>query len=357
MGASEESGDGDEGGYARLTRRARRAQRSAERARRRALRRAEALRERSPHKIRQAWTLVERTTREVIDDRVLGLAAEVALFTVISLPALLLMVLGSLGFLADALGPEAEAELQRIVFELPRSVLSEQTYSAYADLAIRVLQDGRADVVSVGAIVAVWTGSRAANRYLETVTIAYGVPARVGWRRRLLAFGLTFAGILSAIAVLPLLVLGPDLVQALAPAQIEEVTLQLLGRLYWPFLGLVVVCALATLFHVGVPWRTPWRRDLPGALLAMVLWVLAAAALRAYLALSARDDAVYSQLGTPIAVVLWLYVTAFAVLLGAELNAEIEKMWPHEDHPWRIRQRTRNGIARLAARVRERAGP
>ena len=86
-----------------------------------------------------------------------------------------------------------------------------------------------------------------------------------------------------------------------------------------------MLCALATLFHVGLPWRTPWRRDLPGAVLALLIWLLAAAGLRAYLALSARDDAVYSQLGTPIAVVLWLYVTAFAVLLGAELNAEITK--------------------------------
>ncbi len=69
----------------------------------------------------------------------------------------------------------------------------------------------------------------------------------------------------------------------------------------------------------------------------MLIWLLAAAGLRAYLALNSRDDAVYSQLGTPIAVVLWLYVTAFAVLLGAELNAEIEKLWPSEENPWRVR--------------------
>ena len=58
-------------------------------------------------------------------------------------------------------------------------------------------------------LVAVWTGSRAANRYLETITIAYDVERRTGWRRRLLALGITLAGLVGAIAVLPLLVLGP----------------------------------------------------------------------------------------------------------------------------------------------------
>ena len=62
--------------------------------------------------------------------------------------------------------------------------------------------------------------------------------------------------------------------------------------------------------------------------LAMAVWFAASGGLRAYLALAGQDDQVYQRLGTPIAVVLWLYVSAVALLLGAELNAEIEKKWP-----------------------------
>src|SRR5680860_506237 len=290
--------------------------------------------ERSPRPVQQAWRLMDRTRREVVDDRVPGLAAEVALFTLISLPALLLVILGSLGFVAHALGPDGSAELQRIVFDLPRSVLSSRTYDSYADLAGRVLERGRADVISIGALVSLWTGSRAVNRYLETITIAYDIEQRrAGWKRRLLALGLTLAGLLGAVAVLPLLVLGPKLIERVAPAAAAQATIDVLGLLYWPGIAVLVLVALATLYHIGVPWSTPWRRDLPGAVLAMALWLLASGALRAYLEVSVRDDAVYRQLGTPIAVVLWLYVTAFAVLLGAELNAEIEKMWPHRRRP------------------------
>lgn len=298
------------------------------RVRRRSTHRVQRVLERSPHPVRTAVGLAVRTVRDTVADRVPGLAAEVALFTLISLPALILVVLGSLGFVADALGPAGQAELDRIVFDLPRTFFSDRTYEAYADLARQVLSDGRADVVSIGLAVSLWTGSRAVNRTLETVSIAYDVVPRPGWRRRLLALGLTAAGLVAAVAVLPLLVLGPRLVRVLAPESVAGATLSLLGALYWPTLGLLVVAGVATLFHIGVPWRTPWHRDLPGALLAMAAWLAAAAGLRAYLALAGQDDQVYERLSTPIAVVLWLYVSAVALLLGAELNSEIERTWP-----------------------------
>ncbi|WP_254052184.1 YhjD/YihY/BrkB family envelope integrity protein [Aeromicrobium sp. A1-2] len=106
------------------------------------------------------------------------------------------------------------------------------------------------------------------------------------------------------------------MVEWIAPSAVASATLSVLGALYWPLLAALAIAGLATLYHVGVPWRTPWRRDLPGAVLAMILWLMAAAGLRAYLALTLGGDAVFSQLGVPIAVVLWLYVSSIAVLLG-----------------------------------------
>lgn len=296
--------------------------------------RRQAAYDRLPRPLQRTWVLTQHTWRDTIEDRVPGLAAEIALFTMISLPALILVVLGSLGFVADALGPSGTQELNRIVFDLPGGFLSDQTYASYERLATTVLSDGRADVISVGALLSLWTGSRATARALETMTIAYDIERpRPGWRRRLLAVGLTAAGLVGAIAVLPLLVLGPRVVEWIAPDAVASVTLTVLGALYWPVLAMLAVAGLTTIYHVGVPWKTPWRRDLPGALLAMVLWLAAAAGLRAYLALTTTGDAVFSQLGVPIAVVLWLYVSSIAILLGAELNAEIERMWPTTGRP------------------------
>ncbi|MDY6999533.1 MAG: YihY/virulence factor BrkB family protein [Actinomycetota bacterium] len=293
---------------------------------------------RLPRPLQQTGRLIWHTGRGTVNDRVPGLAAEAALFTLISLPALLLALVGSLGFVAAALGPQGNTELHELVLGIPESFLSEPTYAAYERAVETVLAQTRGGVVSISLALSVWTGSRALNRYLETITIAYGVPPRPGWRRRLVALGMTVAAMVGAVAILPPMVFGPRLIEWLTPESVAHATLRLLDRMFWPSVILLVLAGLATLYHVGVPWKTPWRRDLPGAVLAVVLWLAASAGLRAYLTLSARDDALFSQLAVPIAVVLWLYLTAFAVLLGAEFNAAIERMWPHEDHPWRLRR-------------------
>jgi membrane protein len=300
---------------------------------------AAALFARAPRPLQQTLRLIELTGRGTLEDRVPGLAAEVALFTLISLPALLLAVVGSLGFIADALGPDGTAELHRLVLGVPNSFLSERTYDSYRQIVEDMLAQRSGGAVSVGLLLSVWTGSRAVNRYVETITIAYDVEPRSAWRRRLLALGLTVAGLLGAVAILPPLVVGPRLLGWLAPEEVAATTLHILHLLFWPGVVMLVVAALATLYHIGVPWWTPWRRDLPGALLAMLLWLAASAGLRAYLRLSVQNDAVYARLAVPIAVVLWLYITALAVLLGAEFNAQIEKMWPYKRYPWRLRLR------------------
>jgi membrane protein len=86
---------------------------------------------RLPRPLQQAFRLIERTARGTLDHRVPGLAAEAALFTLISLPALLLAVIGSLGFVAAALGPQGTSELRELVLGIPESFLSDPTYASY----------------------------------------------------------------------------------------------------------------------------------------------------------------------------------------------------------------------------------
>jgi membrane protein len=105
-------------------------------------------------------------------------------------------------------------------------------------------------------------------------------------------------------------------------------TAGVVSTLYWPAAILLLVVFLTTLYHVAVPANTPWREDIPGALVALVVLVVCSVALRIYLVSSVEGPSVYGSLAAPVAVLLWIFVVALAVLIGAAMNAAIDRRWP-----------------------------
>lgn len=290
---------------------------------------------RVPSGARPALRLIARTVVDSFEDRVPGLAAEAAFFAVLSLPPLLLAVLGAVGYL-----PVDVVAVQRTIADIAGQVLRPETIENVVKPIVRtLLEKGRAEVLSIGVVFALWAGSRATSTYITAITIAYDIDdPRPVWQRRLLAFLVTVTGAVIGVVLLPALVVGPRLVAILVPDPLQPPE-QLVGAIYWPVAGFVAVAILASFYHVGVPWRTPWRRDLPGALLAMALWLAGGFGLRYYADVAIRGEgSVYAGTAAPFVILLWLYVTAFAVLLGAELNAEIEKLWPHAGTPDQVRE-------------------
>jgi len=273
---------------------------------------------------RSARTLAVATARDAVRDRAPGLAAEVAFYSLLALPPLLLALLGLLGFVADV-GPLDTTQVREWVIEAAEQFLSPRTIEESIEPSVDgIVEDGRADVALLGFALALWAGSRATAIAMHSITMAYDLEPRPGWKRRLIALGLTVAGLVAGLVVIPALVLGPNLGELLdVPgfAAFWKVA-------YWPVVGVVAASLLATLYHVAAPWWTPWRRDLPGAVLAVAIWLAGSTALRLYAAWAIRGDTTYGSLATPIIVLLWLYLTSFAVVLGAELNSEVEKYHP-----------------------------
>ena len=94
---------------------------------------------------------------------------------------------------------------------------------------------------------------------------------------------------------------------------------------------MICICFLATLYHVSVPVRTRWRFNLPGAVFSLVAWILGTYLLRWILTVTAADSrSIYGPLAAPIAVLLWLYIVAIAVLIGAAVNAAFDKIFVGE---------------------------
>jgi membrane protein len=288
------------------------------------LHRAKAL-YRDVSKRRTTWLLLKDTVNSCIEYRILGLAAEAAFFTLLSVPPLLLSLVGLLGYVDSWTGASTIASLESNLLEASRTVLSDRGVSEIArPILDDVMEGGRPDVISLGFLFALWSGSRAVNVFIDTITVMYGLDGARGIvKTRLLSFLLFIVALLIGSIALPLLVAGPDAVVKVVPWSTTVVQV-----LYWPVVIVLSVAFLTTLYHVSVPVRSPWVEDVPGALVALGMWVLGSFLLRIYLTNTVEGPTIYGSLAAPVAVLLWIGVSAFAVLVGAAVNAAIDRVWP-----------------------------
>ncbi len=297
--------------------------------------------------MRQALAVLGRLTagtfRICMRYRVTGLAAEAGFFTLLSMPPLVLGLVASIGFVGQRLGQDVLADLQDRIRQLAETFLTPDAVSTVILPTFEdVLDGGRGEIVSIGFLLSLWSGSRALNVYIDTCSIMYGLGGHRGIvRTRALSFSMYVAALLVGIVILPLILLGPNLLQTFLSQRIDGLpSLAWMSSLYWPVVTILTVVALATLYHVATPIRTPWRRDVPGAVLALVIWVLASFVLRVVISASVGGASIYGPLATPIVVLIWMYFLAIAVLIGAALNAAVDGLWPH---PARVAAREEGG--------------
>ncbi len=258
------------------------------------------VREASRHVAHQVWRLVVTTVASCLRYRVTGLAAEAAFFAVLSVPPLVFALAGGIGYVTDQFTPAQVEDVRAGVLEFSSRVLTDRAVSTVIEPTIDdVLEGGRFDVISLGFVLALWSGSRALNVFVDTITVMHGLGGERGIvRTRALSFVLYVLAMITGIVSIPLVVV-------------------------------LSICFLATLYHVSVPVRTNWSFNLPGATFSLVAWVLGSYALRWVLTVTAADSrSIYGPLAAPIAVLLWLYLVAIAVLIGAAVNAAFDTVFP-----------------------------
>ena len=287
--------------------------------------------DRAPPGLRTPVSLTVRTADGALAHRLPGLAAELSFWALLSLPALLLTTIATTGVLGGDAGAWKDDLIAWIVDVAGLALTGPTIEEGLRPVLESLLEDGGVGVVSFAFVATVWVASRAVRVVLTTIELTADVDEpRPGWKQRLLGFALTLGALLAGVVLTPLLLAGPgfgaQVTQLLGP---EAAFLEPLWRaLYWPATVALAVVGLAILYHLGVPGRSPWRRDLPGAFLATIVWVLGSTGLRLYGSWVMDGQGAYGPLAGPIVVLLWIWVTAFAVLLGAEFNAQVERRWP-----------------------------
>lgn len=267
----------------------------------------------------------------LVKHRTTGLAAEVSFFALVSLPPTLLAFFGALGFVGDALGSNFTNGVRA---EVIRTALNFLTKDAVDQVVVptldKTLHQRHFDILSIGLLVALFAASRWADALISALNVVYDVDERLTmWRRRALAIVLTLAGIVGSVVLFPLLIAGPRIVRSFNPSSDAMKTFASVWDIaYWPVTCVITVGALTAIYHFGTPFRTKYRRELPGAIFAFLLWVVGSWALRAYARWSVESSPMYGSLAAPLVVLGWLYFTSFALLMGAEVNSVVEILWP-----------------------------
>ncbi|WP_296601951.1 YihY/virulence factor BrkB family protein [Nocardioides sp.] len=274
------------------------------------------------------WRLVVTTVASCLKYRVTGLAAEAAFFAVVSVPPLIFALAGAIGFVTDQFSAAQVADVQQAVIDLARRALTDGAVDRIIVKTIEDVQEGgRFDIISVGFVLALWSGSRALNVFVDTITIMHGLGGSRGIvKTRALSFLLYILALVTGVVSIPLVVAGPDLVAKWLPNRAD-----VLMAFYWPIVIVVCICFLATLYHVSVPVRTHWTFNLPGATFSLFCWIFGSYLLRFFLTVTATDSrSIYGPLAAPIAVLLWLYLVSIAVLIGAAVNAAFDEVFPQK---------------------------
>jgi membrane protein len=290
--------------------------------------------------------LLVRTYREVVDDDVLGLAAQLAYYFFLALFPAILFGLALASFfplrqltddLARVLGPVVSPEILKLVQEQMQ----------------RLSNNESGGLLTFGVAAALWSSSAALVSIVNALNRAYDIEeSRPWWKVRLVAMGLTLGLAIFMLTALTLVLAGPTIANYLdAHLGMGSLLRWTWLILQWPVALALVALAIGLVFYFGPDAEQDWVWISPGALLGAVLWLLVSLATKFYVANFSDYNAAYGSVGGVMVVLLWMYVSGIAMLIAAEMNAEIEHASPHGKGPGQKTMDGRRVIGDRAARL------
>jgi len=273
---------------------------------------------------RRDWkTILVRAAKESLDDGITDVAAMLAYYAFLAIPALMLVSLGVFSLVA---GPDTVDSLMKKL----GGVVPPEAISLLQESLNRSLenQSGGVALIVVGGVLAVWTATGAMGGLIRGMNTVYDRKESRGFAKtRGVSFVMLVCAVVAVGLVLTLLVLGPVIADALGRAlDLEDVFGWIWWTAQWPILVAALLGAFAAMFYFGpdVEHRR-WRYITPGAVVAVVLWLLASGAFAVYVALLGSYNKAWGSLAAVIILLTWLWISALAFLFGAEVNAEVER--------------------------------
>ncbi|NKE60311.1 YihY/virulence factor BrkB family protein [Lentzea sp. PSKA42] len=299
--------------------------------------------------------LLARTLSKAWQGNIFSEAAEAAFWQTLSFPPLLLGVLGAMGYLGDWFGDEVVKAVQEKIIGFTRTIFSADVVNDVIEPTVaEILTTGKGEIVSVGFLISLWAGSSAMSSFVDAITVAHGqYGVRNELWQRIFALLLYLVSLVALVIGLPVLALGPDVLPQFFPTSWRPFIETWVGRFYYPGVALLLVLSLSVLYKLALPRKLPWHRVLPGAILAMAVFILSSIGLRLYIQWITTTGYTYGALATPIAFLLFVFFIGLAITIGAYFNSAIQDMWPARMTRRQRRRWRRLEMERAASRIRE----
>jgi len=263
--------------------------------------------------------LARRVWHEYEKDEISDRAAALSYYFLFSLfPALL--------FLTALVGMLPIPNLMDRFMSYFAQALPEDAASVVQKTLVEIVRGAHGGLLSIGMLMALWGGSSGMASVMAALNVAYHIrETRPWWKRRLIAIGLTIGFSLLILTALVLLVFGPRLGGAFADRfGLGPLFTEVWNVVSLPLVILFVLVGIALVYYLAPDARQRWRWVTPGSVVALVLWLGMSYGLRLYVTRFANYNATYGSIGGVILLNLWLYLTGFVLLLGAEVNSKIE---------------------------------
>jgi membrane protein len=296
------------------------------------------------------WELTKRTIQQTLNDNCFGMAAQLAYYFLFALfPTLLFLVALASFFPVENLIEEMVVWIGHVTPPDIMKIITDQ---------LRDISESRdTGLLTFGLIAALWTMSTAQTAIIGTLNQAYDISeSRPFWKVRLIAIVLTITMAVFLLFSFAMLIVGPGTFYALADrVGFGWQAAYVWSVLRWPVAFALVVTAVGLIYYAAPDAEQDWVWITPGSLLASTLWVLASFGFRYYVANFGNFNETYGAIGGVMVLMMWLYITAFVILVGAELNSEIEHASPHGKAPGERRPGERRVLGARARRAYEAA--
>jgi membrane protein len=262
--------------------------------------------------------------REFSEDDLTDRAAALTYYTILSIFPALVVLISILGLLGQ--NPQTTNALLKVIDDVGPSSAVDTFRGPIQHLVTN--KSGASVLLFIGLGTALWSSSSYVGAFIRASNAIYEIEeGRSFWRLRPTQVAITLAMVLMlALVGIAVVVTGP-LASAIArPIGLDNAVVTVWDIAKWPVLLGVMVLMLAILYYWAPNVRHPkFRWITPGSVLAVIVWILASAAFAVYVANFSSYDKVYGSLGGVVIGLVWLWISNVAVLLGQELNAELER--------------------------------